>query len=269
MAALFTAFDRNNYQKLIAQNIHDILTIPHEVLELLCNGGFTVSITGRPCHSIGIDEAHEMCINKDCKEFITRPSGGYINRIARFLPVQVKAMKNLQSQVFPERNQKSDNQTITSIHATDAATKKLDMNIHKQVKKLESSSYLTIDNEDNSLHYLFNPIKPTPEQTQDLMNFRNVGQKEFETRAKYYTLSIPSVQPSKRRKRLLTFTERESRKKKVSEIERERKLQIECWKKQVAFASSTGTQLGHAYEQCIELPRAIATSDGQPNKGTN
>jgi len=67
---------------------------------------------------------------------------------------------------------------------------------------------------------------------------------------------------------LLKFTERKSRQKKVSEIERERKLQIECWKKRVAFASSTGTQLGHAYEQCIELPQAIATSDGQPNKGT-
>lgn len=89
-----------------------------------------------------------MYINKDWNEFITRPYGGYINRIARFLPVQVKAMKNLKSQIFPERNQKSYNQMITSIYTTDAATKKLDMNIHKQVKKHESSSYLTIDNED-------------------------------------------------------------------------------------------------------------------------
>lgn len=73
MAAVFTAFDRPNYQKLIAEHIHDLLTMPKEALEHLCNGGFTISILGRAGHSIGIDEGHEMCINKDCKQFITRP----------------------------------------------------------------------------------------------------------------------------------------------------------------------------------------------------
>ena len=39
--------------------------------------------------------------------------------------------------------------------------------------------------------------------------------------------------------------------------------------KRVAYATSTGTQLQEtAYEQCIELPRAIATSDGNRTKGT-
>ena len=54
----------------------------------------------------------------------------------------------------------------------------------------------------------------------------------------------------------------------VSEVEKERKTQIQCWKKRVAFATRTGTQLNKAYEQCIELPHAIATSNGQLNKGT-
>ena len=139
MAALFTAFDRNNYQKLIAQHIVDILTIPQEVLDLLCNGGFTVSIMGRPCHSIGIDEAHKMCINRDCKEFITKPSAEYINRVAKFLPVRAKAMKNVESQIFPERNQKSDHQLIKTIYTTDVGTKKLDMNIQKRVKSLNKT----------------------------------------------------------------------------------------------------------------------------------
>ena len=80
----------------------------------------------------------------------------------------------------------------------------------------------------------------------------------------YFSLRTPSVKLPKRLKRLLTFTERKSRRRKVSDIEKERKLQIECWKKRVLYATSTGT---NAYEQCIELPRAIATSDGQPMKG--
>ena len=78
----------------------------------------------------------------------------------------------------------------------------------------------------------------------------------------------PSVKPPKHRKRLLTFTKKLSRRKKVSAVEKERKLQIECWKKRVAFSTTIGVQIQSAYEQCIELPRAIATSDGTPIKGT-
>ena len=117
MAALFTAFDRPKYQKLIPQHIVDLLTIP-EVLSHLKKGEFTVSIRGRAGHSVGIDEAHEMCINKDCKEYITRPSADYINRTAIFLPVRAKAIKNMEKQVFSDK--KSANsvspKSVTSIH---------------------------------------------------------------------------------------------------------------------------------------------------------
>ena len=108
MAAVFTAFDRPNYQKLIAEHMHDLLTMPEDVLGHLRNGGYTISILGRAGHSVGIDEAHEMCINKDCKEFITKPSGDYINRVATFLPVRSKAMKQFEAQIFPEQNQKKN-----------------------------------------------------------------------------------------------------------------------------------------------------------------
>jgi len=104
MAPLFTAFDRPNYQQLISQHIVNMLTIPKEILSHLTRGGFTVSIRGRPCHSVGIDEAHEMCINKQCKEYITRPSADYINRTAMFLPVRAKAMNNTEAKLFPEKN---------------------------------------------------------------------------------------------------------------------------------------------------------------------
>jgi len=123
-------------------------------------------------------------------------------------------------------------------------------------------------NQERALSHLFKQKQPTPEQVEDLMNFREIGKREFECRVEYYTLRNPSVRPPKHRKSLLTFTVRRSRRKKVSEIERERKLQIECWKKRVAFASSTGTNIPNVYQQCLELPRAIATSDGLPVKGT-
>ena len=144
MAALFTAYDRPNYQKLVAQHINDLLTMPQEIIEQL-KRGFTVSILGRPGHSIGIDEAHEMCVNKDCKEFITRPSGDYINRVARFLPLRAKTMKSFEAQLFPGPNSKKQSNSIHAIYTNDASAKKLQVNVDKQVEKLCCSLVLSAD----------------------------------------------------------------------------------------------------------------------------
>jgi len=76
MAALFVAFDRPNYTKLISHHLQTLKTIPDDILSSL-KQAFTLSIKGRAGHSIAIDEAHEMCINRQCKECITRPSPDY------------------------------------------------------------------------------------------------------------------------------------------------------------------------------------------------
>ena len=104
------------------------------------------------------------------------------------------------------------------------------MNVRSQVAKLTNSN-INLNDESNTLRHLFNQKLPTPEQVQDLLNFREIGQREFVSKVEYYILRNPSVKPTNRRKRLLTFTDRKSRQTKVSHIEREQKLQIECWKK--------------------------------------
>lgn len=54
----------------------------------------------------------------------------------------------------------------------------------------------------------------------------------------------------------------------MSDVEKERQLQLQCWKKRVEHASKLGVPIKNTYEQCIELPRAIATIDGLPVKGS-
>lgn len=73
-------------------------------------------------------------------------------------------------------------------------------------------------------------ITITPFQSQETNSrantrFKEIGQKEFECRVQYAISGSSSVTPAKRRKRLLTFTERRT---KVSEVEKDRRLQIEC-----------------------------------------
>ena len=154
--------------------------------------------------------------------------------------------------VFSERKQDT-NETIISLVTTDLESKKLECNVRLQVNKLNSSNLAT----GTSLCHLFNSKQLTPQQVYDLKNFRLIGQEEYDHRVEYYILKNPSVKPPKHKKRLLTFTEKRARVKKGSEVERERKLQIQCWKKRVAYAASTGSQISTTFEQCIELPRAI------------
>ena len=67
MAAVFSAFDRPIYQHLIPQHLADLLCFPTPVTEHLQRGAFTVHLTEGNGHAVGLDEAHEMKINKDAK----------------------------------------------------------------------------------------------------------------------------------------------------------------------------------------------------------
>ena len=98
------------------------------------SGGFTVSILGRPCHYISVNEAHKMCVNRECKEYITRPSADYINHTTMFIPVRAKALKNIERQMMPQKC-KSKIKSITSLTSSGTQVK-MGMNIRAQVDKL-------------------------------------------------------------------------------------------------------------------------------------
>ena len=51
-------------------------------------------------------------------------------------------------------------------------------------------------------------------------------------------------------------------------MEKERRLQLKCWKRRVEYSSKLGLPIKNTYKQCIELPRAIATIDALPVKGS-
>ena len=102
MAPVFSAFDHFTYKKVIAQHTLDVHSLPNVVTEYFCKGGFVVSLMGRPWSCVGIDEAHEMMINRACKSAIVHLSRDYINRVAGYLPYRTKFIDNLKDEQFFE-----------------------------------------------------------------------------------------------------------------------------------------------------------------------
>ena len=265
MAPVFTAFNHPTYQKLISQHLADVLCMPPPVLAMLEQGAFVISISGRAWHSVGIDEAHEMLINKACKTSIVRPSKDYINRIAHYIPYRTKSLENLKHQIFPET--KCEEVTITSSFTSKSDDKKYELNVQAQISAIKVYSLFPVEGSNRGLVNPFTKKVASPSQSSDLLNFRSIGQKEFLQRINSFILKQPSVNAPNRKRHLQTFSERQTNKRRISQLERDKRLILSAMRKKMLFSKRTGQPIEKPGEQLLELPLAISDNDGKPLKG--
>ena len=127
MAPIFTAFDHSISQKLISNHISDLLHLPKSILTMLQQGVFVVSITGREWHSVAIDEAHEMLINKQCKTSIVKPSFDYVNRIATYLTYRTRVLQCFKHQLF--RKSKETVNKLQTMYSSTHNDKMFEINV--------------------------------------------------------------------------------------------------------------------------------------------
>ncbi len=266
MVPVFSAFDHLTYRKLIAQHLADVLSLPPSVLNYFRKGGFVVSISGHAWHSVAIDEAHEMKINKECKTSIVRPSRDYISRVAGYIPYRTKCLENLREQIFPEESS-SRKSLPTSILSVDSHDRKWAANTEAQINLIKSAQLLPLPSSDRGLVNSFTKKNATPEQQHDLLNFRTIGQEEFEKHVAYYILKQASVYPPQRKRRLLTFADRKPSKRQVSQLEKDRRLVLKCLHKKLKWSKQMGQPVDTIAEQYIPIPLALADSSGCPLKG--
>lgn len=229
-------------------------------------GAWVVSVTGRPWHSVGIDEAHEMLINRECKTSITRPSADYIRRIANYLPYRSKVLQNIRHQLFPE----TSNKKLSPTHSPFSKLKydyKFEHNIRKQIASIQSSSIFDAVEWNRGLWNFFDKKKATEEQAHDLLRFRYIGQKEFLLRTAFYILKVPSTRAPNRRRCLQTFSEKKRTNRKISQLEKDRRLVLSAMKRKMQHSKKTGTPIDRPGEQLLEYPLALCDSEGNLIKG--
>lgn len=168
MAPIFTAFDHQTYRKLIAQHLADLCKFPNEIINSFRKGGFVVSLSGKQWHSVAVDEAHEMKINKECKTSIVHPSQDYLNRTANYIPYRAKCMENLREQLFPEDNHKHIPNVPDCLMSEDYKTKRSIANIKAQRNIMLSTKYLPLETTNEALCNPFVKKVATPDQQHDL-----------------------------------------------------------------------------------------------------
>ena len=273
MAADFTAFDHPTYQKLISQHVVDLQSFPSLLMQYMENGGFALSISGNIIHSVGLDECHEMLINRHMKEAISKPSQDYISRVATYIPARVKCIEQLKSEIFEDKttqpSRRSAQATKSAVFLGDPSDSKSEANVQSQMDKLAQVKLLPHNITTNrGLVNPFRNLTASTAQREDLLSFHQLGKKLFENRVKAYVLKQASVQVPQKRKALLTFATKPKRNRRhLTSLERELKTVQRCMRLKIANAIRNGTTADVRGEQYLELPRALCDIDGLPTKG--
>ena len=145
MAPIFTAFDRNLYSKLIPYHLASLQQFPKDLLNALETGAFTVSLTGKQWKSVAIDEAHEMCVNRDLKEAIVCPTEKYLQKTTLFFNYRIKSYKNVMKQIFLEH----DEEHKVFIVDTSRQSVKEEGNIAKMIDLITTADFFPLDTTHN------------------------------------------------------------------------------------------------------------------------
>ena len=188
MAPLFAAYDCPCYQKIISHHIGSVVSYPTELIRCFKAGGFTVKIKDGLGHAVALDEAHEMCVNRDMKMAIVRLTLSYLKKTMFYFPYRIKAHKQLISQLFPEST-KTCNSTLFD---NSASIKQWDQNVIKMRSLINEHNVFEQNVHTNrGLINAFTGTQATNEQSHDLLNARVLGQLDYTNYITHHIIQSP------------------------------------------------------------------------------
>ena len=214
MAPLFAVLDRSTYKRIIPNHLADITEFPSTILQCLKSGGFTVNISGNNWHGVALDEAHEMCINKDLKGAVVRPTNAYLQKTTLFFNERIRAFKNLQQQLFPEKHT-TNTQPISTF--TDTKISHQEENIRQMCAEIKKHKLFQLQQTTNrGIINVFTGQTATREQTSDMLSCRQIGMQSFQSFVQYHILKTSSTTTAPlRRNRILTMETPKSKEKRL------------------------------------------------------
>ena len=260
MVPLFHSCDRQNYAKMIPIHLSMIQALPSHVKQHFENGAFASSITGNNYSSVAFDEAHEMLINKHCKAVISRGLPKNMEKVAGTIQYQAKVIHNFEDQLGLTNDASANRDLSPSVIQAEFSNVKV-----YYAKLLETKMFLP--DQEPQLHHVFTQVNATKEQQASLLSYHEIGSEAYEVFCKYQILKDTSnIKPVVRQHRLKTFAKKKVSKRKITSLEKEKKMITMCYKRTIAFSEERGQPVS-ALCQFIEKPRAICDTNNMPQKG--
>ena len=260
MAALFHACDRQNYAKMIPLHINMMQGLPVHVKIHFENGAFVSSIKGINFSSVAFDEAHEMLINKECKMAISRSLPQNMEKIASTIQYQAKVIHNFENELDISLKTPVHRDLSPSVIQSEFANVKLYFG-----KLFETKMFLP--DQTPQLHHVFTEAIASKEQQACLLNYRKIGVDAYTVYCKYQILKdVSNKKPVVHRHNLKTFAKSKVSKRKITSLEKEKKMITMCYKRTIAYSEERGQPISSLL-QFVEKPRAICDSNNMPHKG--
>ena len=261
MAALFHAFDHQNYGRWLPIHLSQLYALPDYVLLHLRNGSFVSNIKGVNFNCVGFDEAHEMMINRMCKQVIVRSTPQNIGRITSTLEFQAELVYNYATQVAKP--------TVPLLQRdfADSIIRIEQDNIHRYYCKFLETKVFH-DFQSSNLYHAFTNIEASPNASVDLQRYGDVGRQSYIDFIKTRILRDASITKAPlRKKHMKTFASHRKPTGKAASLEKEKKMITKYYKRQIQ-ALKLGKQLPFPNNpQFLHTPRAICTEKGFPRKG--
>ena len=262
MCSLFHAFDRYNYSRWLSVHLSHIFGLPDYVLKHFENGAFASSISGVSFSCVGFDEWHEMSINKHVKSVIVRNTPTDISSTVHTLEYVAEMINNYDMQVAHKYQREK---TVVHRDLSPAVIIADHDNICAYFEKMNESEIFSSQNE--HLFHAFTGQDVSAGVEKDMTEYGETGKNSFEAYVESRILKKTSVKHAVIRKhRLKTFSIKKNLRRRVSNLEKERKLITKCFKRTINVLSQGGS-LGSQVMQYIETPRAICNESNAPVTG--
>lgn len=110
-----------------------------------------------------------------------------------------------------------------SVFSTTAMERRDEAHIQKLIHVFQNHSLIQSTQENRGLINIIADQKATPELAQDLLHAREMGQIDYERAVQLYFLKYPSVQLTKQKMRLPTFSDKPKCKNRKSPLAEEQK----------------------------------------------
>ena len=206
-----------------------------------------------------------MCINKDLKSAVIRPSKAYLQKTSLFFNYRIKAFKNIIQQLFP--TDLLEHCKLKTIIDNTPHARHCEENIQTMCSLITGNKqFITQDNNRGLLNVFTNQVA-TPEQAHDMLSFRQIGLQAYQQYITTRILHTSSVINAPLRcHRLLTMSSISKKRKRITPKEQEDKQIIKCLRQHLVWCQQNGKDYDCSNEQYSLLPRAIANEDGHPHK---